>query len=83
MPSQTNQTLRFGTWRSLRPRFYNWLLDKERAVEEATAIVHAMPAQLEADWLKRFGAKIGLAAADTIGSCNDRRFAPIDGKRWF
>jgi uncharacterized protein YdiU (UPF0061 family) len=37
--------------------------DKERAVEEATGIVHAMPAQLEADWLKRFGAKIGLAAA--------------------
>lgn len=37
--------------------------DKEAAVEEATAIVHAMPAQLEADWLKRFGAKIGIAAA--------------------
>jgi uncharacterized protein YdiU (UPF0061 family) len=34
--------------------------DKEAAVEEATEIVHAMPAQLEAQWLKRFGAKIGL-----------------------
>ena len=34
--------------------------DKEAAVEEATEIVQAMPAQLEAQWLKRFGAKIGL-----------------------
>jgi uncharacterized protein YdiU (UPF0061 family) len=34
--------------------------DKEAAVEEATEIVHAMPAQLEAQWLQRFGAKIGL-----------------------
>ncbi|MEL7092670.1 MAG: YdiU family protein [Pseudomonadota bacterium] len=31
------------------------------AVEEATAIVHAMPGQLQAAWLRRFGAKIGLA----------------------
>ncbi|MDB9945642.1 YdiU family protein [Ascidiaceihabitans sp.] len=37
--------------------------DKEAAVEEATAIVHAMPAQLEAEWLKRFGAKLGIADA--------------------
>lgn len=35
--------------------------DKEAAVEEATEIVHAMPAQLEAHWLQRFGAKIGLS----------------------
>jgi uncharacterized protein YdiU (UPF0061 family) len=35
--------------------------NKEAAVEEATAIVHAMPAQLEAVWLKSFGAKIGIA----------------------
>lgn len=35
--------------------------DKEAAVEEATAIIHAMPAQLEAAWLRRFGAKIGLS----------------------
>lgn len=37
--------------------------DKDAAVEEATKIVHAMPAQIEAAWLKRFGAKIGLAQA--------------------
>lgn len=35
--------------------------DKEAAVEQATAIVHAMPAQLQAAWLRRFGAKIGLS----------------------
>ena len=34
--------------------------DKEKAVEDATAIVHAMPGQLQAAWLRRFGAKIGL-----------------------
>ncbi|WP_282118855.1 protein adenylyltransferase SelO [Ruegeria atlantica] len=34
--------------------------DKEAAVEEATEIVHAMPAQLQENWLKRFRAKIGL-----------------------
>ncbi len=37
--------------------------DKEQAVEEATQIVHAMPAQLQAAWLRRFGAKIGLPDA--------------------
>lgn len=35
--------------------------NKETAVEDATAIIHAMPAQLEAAWLRRFGAKIGLS----------------------
>ncbi len=35
--------------------------DKEAAVEEATAIVHAMPEQIEAEWLARFGAKIGIS----------------------
>ncbi|APX11325.1 protein adenylyltransferase SelO [Tateyamaria omphalii] len=35
--------------------------DKERAVEDATAIVHAMPGQLQAEWLKRFAAKVGLS----------------------
>ena len=34
--------------------------DKEAAVEEATEIVHAMPALLQENWLKRFRAKIGL-----------------------
>ncbi|WP_299041557.1 protein adenylyltransferase SelO [uncultured Tateyamaria sp.] len=34
--------------------------DKEQAVADATAIVHAMPGQLQAAWLRRFGAKIGL-----------------------
>ncbi|MEL6451383.1 MAG: YdiU family protein [Pseudomonadota bacterium] len=36
--------------------------DKEAAVAEATEVVHAMPAQLQSAWLRRFGAKIGLAA---------------------
>jgi uncharacterized protein YdiU (UPF0061 family) len=30
-------------------------------VEEATAIIHAMPDQIEAEWLKRFAAKIGIS----------------------
>ena len=37
--------------------------DKDAAVEQATAIVHAMPAQLQVAWLRRFGAKIGLPDA--------------------
>ena len=35
--------------------------DKDAAVEEATAIIHAMPTQLEAAWLARFAAKLGIA----------------------
>lgn len=35
--------------------------DKDAAVEEATAIIHAMPEQIEAAWLTRFAAKIGIA----------------------
>lgn len=35
--------------------------DKDGAVEEATAIIHAMPDQIEAEWLKRFAAKIGIS----------------------
>lgn len=34
--------------------------DKDAAMAEATEIVHAMPALLEAAWLKRFAAKIGI-----------------------
>lgn len=34
--------------------------DKDAAIEQATQIVHAMPALIEAAWLKRFGAKIGI-----------------------
>ncbi|ATG39168.1 protein adenylyltransferase SelO [Phaeobacter piscinae] len=37
--------------------------DPQAMVEEATEIVHAMPALTEAAWLQRFGAKIGLAEA--------------------
>jgi uncharacterized protein YdiU (UPF0061 family) len=37
--------------------------DKDAAIEQATQIVHAMPALIEAAWLKRFGAKIGIADA--------------------
>ena len=36
--------------------------DKDAAVEEATAIVHAMPDLIRSAWLRRFGAKIGIAA---------------------
>ena len=42
--------------------------DKDAALEEATAIIHAMPEQIEAAWLMHFAAKIGIAAptpADT------------------
>lgn len=34
--------------------------DKNAGVTEATKIVHAMPAQIEAAWLCRFAAKIGI-----------------------
>jgi uncharacterized protein YdiU (UPF0061 family) len=34
--------------------------DRDAAVEEATEIVHAMPALLEHRWLTRFAAKIGI-----------------------
>ncbi|MCV3271910.1 protein adenylyltransferase SelO [Roseobacter sinensis] len=37
------------------------LEDPAQAVDEASQIVHAMPAQIEAAWLKRFGAKLGLS----------------------
>ena len=36
--------------------------DKEAAVEEATEIVHGMPDLLEAAWLRRFTAKIGISS---------------------
>ncbi len=35
--------------------------DKDAAMEEATAIIHAMPDQIEAEWLRRFAAKIGIS----------------------
>ena len=35
--------------------------DKESAVEEATEIVHDMPDLIEAAWLRRFAAKIGIS----------------------
>ncbi|KUJ80845.1 hypothetical protein AVO45_07395 [Ruegeria marisrubri] len=38
--------------------------DKEAAVEEATAIVHAMPELMQEHWLRLFRAKIGLARAE-------------------
>ena len=37
--------------------------DPGAAVEEATRIVHAMPGQIEAAWIRRMGAKLGIAAA--------------------
>jgi uncharacterized protein YdiU (UPF0061 family) len=38
--------------------------DKEAAVEEATAIIHAVPERLERLWLEKFAAKIGIAAPE-------------------
>ena len=35
--------------------------DKDAAVAQATEIVHAMPAQVEAAWLRRFAPKIGIS----------------------
>ncbi|EDQ04761.1 hypothetical protein DSM14862_01635 [Sulfitobacter indolifex] len=35
--------------------------DKETAVEEATEIVHEMPELIEAAWLRRFAAKVGIS----------------------
>ncbi len=35
--------------------------DQDEAVERFTAAVHAMPDKIEAHWLARFGAKIGLS----------------------
>ena len=35
--------------------------DPEAAVEPFTAQIHAMPEMIRAEWLRRFGAKIGLA----------------------
>jgi protein adenylyltransferase len=37
--------------------------DRDAAVEEATAIIHATPALIRAHWLRLFGRKIGLATA--------------------
>lgn len=34
--------------------------DKDKAVKDATDIVHAMPGQLQAAWLRRFATKLGL-----------------------
>lgn len=39
--------------------------DKDAAVEQATAIIHAMPDLIEAAWLKRFAAKIGISNTRT------------------
>jgi uncharacterized protein YdiU (UPF0061 family) len=35
--------------------------DKDAALEEATAIIHAMPDQIEAAWLTHFAPKLGIA----------------------
>ena len=37
--------------------------DRDAAVEQATEIVHAMPGLIEAAWLERFRAKLGLVSA--------------------
>ncbi|MEM8578264.1 MAG: YdiU family protein [Pseudomonadota bacterium] len=37
--------------------------DVQEAADQATRIVHAMPARMHANWRRRFGAKLGLADA--------------------
>jgi len=37
--------------------------DADAAVEEFTQIIHAMPDQIQAEWLHRFGQKLGIANA--------------------
>ncbi|MGD9863240.1 MAG: YdiU family protein [Pseudodonghicola sp.] len=39
------------------------MADREAAVEQATEIVHAMPALIQAEWLARFRAKLALGDA--------------------
>ncbi len=39
------------------------MADREAAVEEATAIVHAMPGLIQENWLGEFRAKLGLSTA--------------------
>lgn len=69
--SSIDQTGRYAY--SNQPRIIVWnmaqfatallqqLEDPSTALEEATEIVHAMPGQIEAAWLQRFGAKIGIS----------------------
>lgn len=70
--SSIDQTARYAY--SNQPRIAVWNMaqlatsllqqmnDPEAAVDEATQIVHAMPSQIDTAWLKRMGAKLGLAA---------------------
>ncbi len=37
--------------------------DQDTAVEKFTQIIHAMPDQIQSEWLRRFGQKIGIAKA--------------------
>ena len=37
--------------------------DQDAAIEQFTAIIHAMPDQIQSHWLQRFGQKIGIANA--------------------
>ncbi len=46
--------------------------DRDAAVEQASEIVHAMPALIEAQWLARFRAKLGLTTARAGGQAGDR-----------
>jgi len=40
------------------------MTDKDAAIEEATEIVHAMPGQIDAEWQRRFAAKLGITAIE-------------------
>lgn len=49
--------------------------DENRAVAEATRVVHGFPALYEARWLERFGDKLGLAATEADRPLIDRLLA--------
>ncbi|OIQ27203.1 MAG: hypothetical protein BM562_15305 [Alphaproteobacteria bacterium MedPE-SWcel] len=59
--------------------------DPNEAVDEATEIVHAMPAQIEAAWLSRFRAKLGLSTegADDLELITDLMGLMTDGQADF
>jgi len=59
--------------------------DKDAAVEDATSIVHAMPALIRQNWLRAFGRKIGIAQAveGDAGLINDLLTLMAEGQADF
>ncbi|MEP2715767.1 protein adenylyltransferase SelO [Pseudophaeobacter sp.] len=61
------------------------LEDPQSAVEEATAIIHAMPSLIEAEWLRLFRRKIGLVtvARDDLDLISDLLEVMAEGQADF